>query len=110
MTPRQRLAEHQESIWEHHNTPRPYTRSICLEREISGFLCSFEASVKQWSNDGPMPEIEYVSDVQAFDSGGHQVTSAPMLVKLALHVEEWCKENLDEVIEEIERKERKENE
>ena len=91
-----------QSIWQHFNAPRPYTRTIELERSIGGFQCQFEVSVKLWPEHEQFPEIDCVSEIEAFNDGGQQCTNRATINTLETLVQTYCKEHLDEIVNDIE--------
>ena len=94
-------------IYDHYHTPRSFLKSIELERELGSCSVLFEVTVKQWTEDAQFPEIESVSGLSAFNAGGQEITNPATLNTLQTLAEGYCRENMDEIIEMINKREEK---
>ena len=103
MSIRTRILEAQQARHEALNEPRPYTRTIELQREIGGCQCLFEVSVRQWTTEGPLAEIDCISWPDCFDAGGHEIRDMGILAMLNEIITQWCHEHIDDIIELIEK-------
>ncbi len=105
MSARTRILERQ--TYAHFADVRSYTKTVNIEKTFTvqghEYSTSFECSLRLWT-DERFPQVEFVSDVQAFNSGGQQVLVRATLDALYALACMWARDNTDTVMELIQKK------
>lgn len=104
MTTRTRLLEaQQEALYHQYCANARHSAVLDLERLITidsvAYLCAWECSVVWYSDGYPYAHIDCISEVQAFDAGGHQVIDPQLRAKIDAAVKEWADCRIEELEE-----------
>lgn len=99
------------TTFEHFTTQRNYTKCVDMELMVDlhghSYLVGFEVSLKLWEDNHDVPSLDCLSEVEAWDSGSHQVTDNATLDQLrAIVAQRLDDEGYESVVEAIEKKER----
>ncbi len=94
-------------IYETYTDVRSYTKTVDIERTFKigqlEYSCGFEVSLRFWIDDR-FPEIDCISEIQSFNSGGAEVTDRQTFDKLRAFVAMWCRDHTEEIQDAIEKK------